>query len=305
MPTTQNTQVGLSSTMKPRKIKHYGSNQKKTKATRVRQFGIPGLGRIAFSKDQGEANLFSKHFIQTRLGAIVRNPYGEIVESYNFGSGLVTNVGVLALAEDWVANEAKAKEPFNLFAWLKWHAWGTSETAAKVEDIKLGALAAPTATEAVEATNKTTANGEGKPKLVSTSKIKAESTLKITEWGIHTQKILSATTGTPLTAKNATSGTTTGTALTASTTEAKGERLKIIVPTEATEIWGLITSNTTSIVTIPAWYKQSTGAVQEPTATSPYTIKPVMFDHRVFSVISVESGNEIEFPWELEIRSGG
>jgi hypothetical protein len=30
-----------------------------------------------------------------------------------------------------------------------------------------------------------------------------------------------------------------------------------------------------------------------------------MFDRRVFGVITVESGNTIEFPWELEIKSGG
>jgi hypothetical protein len=304
MAKTQTPGVGLSADMQPRVVKHYGSAQKKTKARRVRQFGIPGLGRVAFSKDQGEANLFSRYFLQTRLSAIVRNPFGEIVEQHNLGSGLVTNVGVLALAEDWVV-DAASEASFNLFPNLKWQAWGTGATAASEKDIKLQTLAAPNATEAVEATNTTTPNGEGKPKLVSTGKIKAESSLAITEWGIHTQKLLSAATGSPLVSVTATEGKVTATPLTASDKKTKGERLKIIVPTEATEIWGLITSNTTSVVTVPAFYKQSTGAVQAPVGTSPFSLKPVMFDHRVFSVINVESGNVIEFPWELEIKSGG
>jgi hypothetical protein len=254
--------------------------------------------------DRGEASLFSKHMFATRLSAIVRDPENQIVDSFDLGSGLVTNVGVLALAYDWGVPGVKAA-PANLFANLKYQAWGTSEAVASINDIKLNAAAAPNATEATEGTLSSVTNGEGTPKLISTTKIKAESTLKITEWGVFTQKILSATTGTPLTAETATSGTVTGTPLTASSTEAKGETLKILVATEPEEIWGLITSNTTSVVTVPAWYKQTSGAVKEPKNTSPFSLKPVMFDHRVFGVISVESGNTIEFPWELAIKSGG
>lgn len=283
---------------------HYGSNQRKTKVARVRQFGVPGLGRIAMTRDRGEASLFSQFLTNTRLRAIVRDPEGRLVESYDLGSGLVTNVGVLALAEDWGVPGVKAA-PANLLANLKFQAWGTSSTAATVNDIKVTSLAAPNATEATEGTLSTTPSGEGKPKLISTAKIKAESSLEIKEWGVFTKKILSATTGTPLTAETAVSGTVTGTPLTASSAEALGETLKILVPSEPEEIWGLITSNTTSVVTVPAWYKQSSGAVKEPKNNSPYTIKPVMFDHRVFAVINVETGNTIEFPWELEIKSGG
>lgn len=304
MAKTQTTGVGLSTAMRP--VKHYGSAQKKTKAQRVRQFGIPGLGRVAFSRDPGEASLLSGNILQTRLSAIVRNPYGEIVEQRELGSGLVTNVGVLALAFDYVT-DAASTAGFNLFSNLKWHAWGTGTTAAATTDIKLQTLGKPNETEATEATTvAVTTNGEGKPKLVSTSKITASSSLAITEWGIHTQKKLSETPGTgKFVSVTSTSGKGSGAVFTASTTSIKGERLKIANFTESAEGWGLVTASSTEVLTVPAWYLQSTGAVKEPTGTSAYTLKPVMFDHRVFAAINVESGNIIEFPWELEIKSGG
>jgi hypothetical protein len=195
--------------------------------------------------------------------------------------------------------------PANIFAKLAFGAWGTGTTAAATTDIKLQTPAAPNATEATAGTQTLSTNGEGKPKFVLTTKIKAESTISVAEFGVFSGKTLSATTGSPLTAETATSGTTTGTALTASSSEALGETSKILLASEPEEVWGLITSNTTSVVTVPAWYKASSGAVKEPKNNSPYTLRPVMFDRRVFTSIGVESGNTIEFPWELELKSGG
>lgn len=288
--------VGLAASMNPRLLSPNGK--------RVRTITVPGFGRIALTRDRGEGGLFDQLLISTRLRAIVREPDGKLVEEHDLGSGLVTNVGVLCLAADFGV-PGVSTTPANLFANLKWHAWGTGATAAAVTDIKVQTPAAPNATEATEGTNTLTANGEGKPKLVSTSKITAGSTLAITEWGIHTAKVLAAATGEPLTAVSATTGTTTGTALTASSATAIGETLKIVNASESEEVWGLITKNTTSVVTVSAWYKASSGAVKEPASTSKYKIRPVMFDHRVFAAINVESGNVIEFPWELEVKSGG
>ena len=292
--------LGLNSSMTPRLVK--------PKIHRVRQFGIPGLGRIALTRDPGEASLFSEFFLRTRLSAIVRDPAGRVLEAHDLGSGLVTNVGVLALAQDFGVPGVSTNAA-NLFANLKWHAWGTGTTAAATTDIKLQTLGKPNETNATSGVNVLVANGEGKPKLKSTATITASSSLAITEWGIHTREALSGTTGTPLTAKTATSGTTGG-GLTASSATALGETLKILeyatnAASEAKPGWGLITSNPASVVTVPAWYLQTSGAVQEPLATSAYTLKPVMFDHRVFAAINVESGNTIEFPWELEVKSGG
>lgn len=288
--------LGLSADFKPRLIK--------PKILPVHGLRIPKLGRIAATRDPGEAGLFSRKFLETNFRIAIRDPQGRLIEEHDLGSGLVTNVGVLALAADF-GIPGVSTNPANLFANLKWHAWGTGATAAATTDIKLQTPAAPTATEAEEGVNTLTASGTGAPKLVSTKKITAGGNLAITEWGILTAKILAAATGEPLTAESATSGTTTGTALTASSATAIGETLKILNASESEDIWGLITKNTTSIVTVPAWYKTSSGAVKEPASTSKYKIRPVMFDHRVFAAVNVESGNQIEGIWELTINSGG
>lgn len=287
-------------------LSHRVIKNKRRKRFEIR---IPGMGRVGYTNDPGEASLFANLFFDTNLRALHRDNDGRLINEYDFGSGLVTNVGVLALANDGLGTKlGKAKESFGLIPNLKFHAWGSGSTAATVRDIKLETLQKPTETNAVEATNTLSAKaelGKGSPKLISTSKLKAESTFTATEWGIFTKKVLSATTGTPLTAKTATSGTVTATPLTASSEEALGERLNIIVPTAATEIWGLITASTTSVLTVPVWVKQSTEAEQEPTATSAYSIKPIMWDRRVYTGIPLETGNEVEWIYELALTSGG
>src|SRR3954469_25764790 len=97
-------------------FKHYGSKQAKTKSRRVLNFGIPKLGQVALSRDPGDASsLFSQHFLRTNLRMRKFDNYGQLMLDENLGAGLVTNVGVLALAEDAkMKSEAKAKEPFNL-----------------------------------------------------------------------------------------------------------------------------------------------------------------------------------------------
>lgn len=316
------SEMALKATMKPRLIVNEPRSRK------VRTLRTP-LGRFGYTRDKGEGDMFGTQTLETRLRAIVRDEGDRVIDEYDLGSGLVTNVGVLALAYDTAYGGAgselaglatgkpqgKAKTAFNLFSQLAWHQWGTSETSATTYDLALNAAAKTktnAATEATEAKNTVTTSGAGKPKLVSTVTLEAGETLKITEWGIFTQKVLSATTGTPLTAVSATTGTVTGTPLTASGEEAQGERLKVLLAAknakkEAKKIWGLIVHNTTSVVTVPAWYKYGeaeTGGTEEPESTSAYELLPVMFDHRVFGVITVESGNKIEFPWELEIQSG-
>src|SRR4029077_11664315 len=59
----------------------------------------------------------------------------NLIKDYNLGSGLVTNVGVLAMANDALWSVTNA--PNNLFRTLKYHASGTGATAAASTDIKL------------------------------------------------------------------------------------------------------------------------------------------------------------------------
>jgi hypothetical protein len=229
----------------------------------------------------------------------------------DLGSGLITNAGVLALAQDALQGvEAKKELPFNLFANLKYHAWGSKKAGAmKIEDIELEKFEV-TSTGAGKATAATTttvtAVGTGEPKIVSTSKLKAEGSLEIVEWGIFCGEKIETTPGTgKFVSVTAGSGKASGAVFTASTTEIKGERLNIAEFAESEDGWGLITSNTTEVLTVPAWYKTSTGGVKEPTGISAYVTRPLMFDRRTYAPINVEVGNTIEYPWELTIKSGG
>lgn len=261
------------------------------------------LGRFGYTRDKGGGDLFSSLLLSTRLRAIVRDEAGRLVEEIDLGSGKVTNVGALALANDF-AIAGVATNPVNLFSLCKWHAWGTGTSEANT-DIQLTTLAAPNATLGTAGVNTLSTNGEGKPKLISTGKIKAESSLEITEWGLHSREALHPAQETA-TATTATSLTTTATPYTASSATVQGEQNGVVLAEKSEEAWGLITKNTTSVLTIPAWYKKSNGSVATtPEATTKFRIIPVMFDHRKFAVINVVSGNTIEFPWELEVQAGG
>jgi hypothetical protein len=75
----------------------------------------------------------------------------------------------------------------------------------------------------------------------------------------------------------------------------------------ATPHWGLVTSNTNQIVTVPAWYKVSDGtaAGTTPANTNAFVHRPIMFDHRVFAAVNVSNGDSVQFTWTLTIASGG
>jgi hypothetical protein len=208
------------------------------------------------------------------------------------------------MANDFAWAAEKAVSAATL-AVQKWHAVGIGTTAAKATDIAIQTLAKPTETEAVEGTQVLVSAANAQIyRTVATINFTSE--LAITEWGLHSAKILSATTGSPLTARTATTATVTGTPYTESTTEVKGQQQLIIEAEKAEKVYGLITKNTKSVLTIPAWYKVSNGeAGAEPEATSAFKIKPVMWDHKIFAAINTVSGDSIVFTYSLTVASGG
>lgn len=290
--TAQLGRVGFGGKLDTQVIRHRDPR----KATSLR---IPGLGRIILTRDPGDSGMFAREQFATELFAIHRDGDGRIIHQHDLGSGLVTNVGVMALANDfaWAQNCQTLKLANN-------HASGTGATAAATTDIALQTLAAPTTTTAVAGTQSLVSAANSQTyKTVAT--INYTSTLAITEWGLHTATALSATTGTPFTATSATSGTATGTPYTASSGTTQGEQQMIVVP-GTTTVFGLITSNTTSVLTIPAWYTVAGGtAGSTPGTTEAFTIKPVLWDHKVFAAINVNSGDSIQFQYSLLVNSGG
>lgn len=270
-----------------------------SKPHKARSVRIPGLGRIILTKDMGESSILSSEVFASNLCAFHRDGDGMLKHQYDLGSGLVTNVGVTALANDfaWAQNVQTLKL-------ANQHATGTGATAATVFDLTLQTAASPTATTAVAGTQ-TLVSAANVQIYRTVATINYTSTLAITEWGLHTGATLSATTGSPATNTSATTLTATGTPYTASTTTVQGQQQNI-VKTGTTTVYGLILSDTTSILTIPAWYKDADGtAGATPGTTETFTINPVLWDHKVFSAINVINGDSIQFTYSLTVNSGG
>jgi hypothetical protein len=242
-------------------------------------------GGLAF-----HSNLTAEHFRR-----------GRKIDEYDLGSGLVTNVGVLALANDpaWWTGGA-------LFKQAKWHISGTGTTAAAASDIKLQTISTQGGQTPVQGTS-TLVSAANSQKLQNAATISYTGSEAVTEWGLVNSGTLTDTTGSPFTAGTATTGTVTGTPFTASSGSVQGEQQLVFENTgNATPSWGLCTSNTSSVVTVPAWYKRSDGtAGSNPANGDAYTIRGVLWDRKVFSAINVINGDQLTFTYQLLISSGG
>jgi len=221
----------------------------------------------------------------------------------DLGSGLVTNVGVLAMCNDfaWAAPSGASVATLKL---ANNHASGTGVTAAAATDIKLQTVSTQGGQTPV-AGAQSLVSAANLQKYRSVATIAYTGSEAVTEWGLFLSGTLSATTGSPFTATSATTGTVTGTPLTASSGTVQGQQQNIF-ETTTTPRWGLVLSNTTSIITIPAWYVTADGTGgSTPGATEAYTIRPVMWDHKVFAAVNVANGDSIQFTYSLEIVEGG
>jgi hypothetical protein len=279
---------------------------------RVRSVRVPGLGRVMFTRDRGDSRLLAHQVFATNLSAVHRDRRGEIVGVRNLGSGLVTNVGVLALANDFAWPTTGATIALNTIRGSNFHCSGTGTTAAAATDIKLqtpSGFGGQTVVTGVQ----TLVSAANLQKYQTVATINYTGTEAVTEWGLMGTlgaiggTALSSATGSPLTAGSATSGTVTGTPLTASANGTQGQTLTILEDTNGTRVdWGLVTANTTSVVTVPAWYKTADGtAGSAPVNADTMVFRPVMWDHKVFSAINVNNGDSIQYTYSLQINSGG
>lgn len=269
--------------------------------------------------DKGTARIVGRSMFATRLFALHRDAKGQLVEQrthgarpfeltpagYDIGSGLVTNVGAYALANDFAWSASLNLSTLGL---ANNHAWGTGATADAAPDFQIQTLAAPTTTTAVAGVQ-TLTNTAAVPKLQSVATITAGGTLTISEWGIHSFITLTASTGSPFTATSATSGTSTGTSLTASSASVRGSQ-QMIVENATSAVWGLVLSNSTSVFTLASaggvgWWTNAASTAGSTPGNTAYVILPVMFDHRHFTGIGVNLNDTIAFTWLLTVTSGG
>ena len=273
-----------------------------------------GKRRFFWTDDPGVSTRFASQFFQTNLTAVHRGGDGHVKEVRHLGSGTVTNVGTLAMANDW--NWASPSgAAINTIKLMNNHAVGTGTNSSQVYNVALQTLASPTTTTAVAGTQSlvagTTGGDAASVQIVqSVATINFTGAAAITEWGIFSSTTLSSSTGSPFSGNSATSTTAsvTGTPFTASSTTVQGQQQFIFQDnTAGTPFWGLVTSNTTSVITVPAWYTVAAGAVSasNPANGDTYTILPVMFDRQEFSAINVVNLDSIQFTFQLQIVSGG
>jgi hypothetical protein len=286
----------------------------------LQALGLPR--RFALVPDNGEAQFYPGGMrFKTQLYAQHCNARGLVnpdhpqfdrkMQAIDLGSGLVTNVGVLALANDFAWSATNALN--SLFAKMKYQASGTGVTAAAATDIKLQTASGNGGQTPVVATQ-TLISAANLQKFQAVGLIAYTGGEAVTEWGqfcydstLPTVTNLSDATGSPFTAGSATTGTVTGTPLTASSATVMGQQMSIFERTSGTNLsWGLVTGNTTSIITVPAWYLVASGlAGQAPANTETYVIRPIMWDHKVFAAINVVNGDSIQYTYQLTIQSGG
>lgn len=300
--------------------------------TKSKILNLPGLGRLAVVADPagGASNMSGLGFRTNVSARVIRN--GQALEAkkvwsganllwrylnrhedptlINLGSGLVTNIGASALANDWnLAGPSGA--PINTIKLSNFHATGTGATAAASTDFKIQTISTQGGQTPVAGTQTFPTTGTlAVPIYRTVATIAYTGTEAVTEWGLHTSGTLSATTGTPMTAVSATSFTATGTPFTASSSTVQGLQQQIVIP-GTTTVLGLISSNTTSVGTLvnngtTGWFTQAAQtAGSTPGSTEAYTLRPIMWDHKVFSAINVVNGDSIQFTYSLTVTSGG
>jgi len=223
----------------------------------------------------------------------------------HLGSGLITNVAVLAMASEGVVLAAPSGARINTLFLANQHFTGTGSTAAAATDVAMETISTAGGQTASAGAQTLIATASTTCQYRSVATVNYTGTEAVTEWGLHTSATRSATTGSPFTATSATGGTVTGTPLTASSSTVQGQQQNI-VQTTTTPRWGFITSNTTSVLTIPAWYVTSTGAGgSTPGSTEAYTLRPILLDRKVFSAINVVNTDSIQFTYTLTINAGG
>lgn len=293
---------------------------------------VPGLGRVGgYYEGAGEGTGFiGQTGFDTRLTAqVIRNgrpvPAQQVMRRWSrfwgnikadatiidLGSGLVTNIGAAALANEAVTLASPSGARLNTLFLANQHATGTGTTAAATTDFKLQTVSTQggqNAATGVQSVDSSSTIAVPKYKTVGTNTYTGSEA--VTEWGLFTNATLSSTTGTPFTAATATSFTATGTPFTASSATVQGLQQQIVIP-GTTAVLGLIQSNTTSVGTLfnngtTGWFKQSDGtAGATPGATEAYTLRPVMFDHKVFPALNFLPGDSVSWTYTLQINSGG
>lgn len=269
------------------------------------------LGRVAMVFDRKDGALWYPGGLAYRSNlkaSLFRG--GKYEGTMDLGSGLVTNVGACALANEASLLAGVSAAPIHTLHLANFHATGTGVTAASVLDFKLQTISTQGGQTPVAGTQ-TWINTMAVPKYQTVATVAYTGTEAVTEWGLHTNATLSDAVGSPFTATTATGFTATGaTPFTASSTSVQGLQQQLIIPAVTASI-GQIASNTVNGGTLvnngtTGWFTQAAMTNgTTPGGTEAYTKRPIFWDHKVFAAINVNSGDSIQFTYQLTVSSGG
>ena len=193
---------------------------------------LPGLGRIGVAFERRGESLLYPGGLEWRSNLALKHfdRRHRLVEQRDLGSGLTTNVGSLALANDfaWTATNALN----SLFAKMKYHASGTGTTAAAATDIKLQTPSTFGGQTPVAGTQ-VLVSAANSQKYQSVATISYTGTESVAEWGIFSYgstlpavTALSDNSLTPFSGGSATTGTVAS-GMTASSGTVMGQQMSI------------------------------------------------------------------------------
>lgn len=132
---------------------------------------VPGVGRLLWTPDQGQAILPGGLVFGSNLeAAIIRE--GRVIDRVDLGSGLVTTAGVVYLAADFAAGASDINA-------MNWHGSGIGTTAPVIANT---ALENTTGAPARVSGTQSTPGATNIYRSVATTAY--TSTLAITEWGL-------------------------------------------------------------------------------------------------------------------------
>lgn len=288
----------------------FGGDIAITHRRRARNLGarfvtIPGVGRIMFTRDRGDARTFGREQFMSHAFAQHRDGDGKLISEYDLGSGLVTNAGVDMLANDatWIA----AATPFSTLSSMKYHSTGTGATVAAAADYYLQTVG----THFSGSTNNyyTGSQSVTAPNIyVTAGTMTYSGSEAVTEWGLfmaNAANFSATATGTP----TSTTFPDSGAAFTTAGNGLKGWTAEIhsgAVNTPTTTVMGLVTANTgTSLTIANGWWTLANASGSTPGANQAYVIYPTMWDHKVFSAINVVASDTLTITYSLTCTSGG
>jgi len=232
---------------------------------------------------------------------------------YDEGWGTITNLGAQSIAYDYSWPEGSGAGYCTLCI-TKYIATGTGSAAAAVTDIALttndlsGTATPPPAATVSSSTSAPTA-GPFEQLVATTAYVGTET---VNEVGIfNSPPYLATPNPSPsFSAGSATTGTLASAVLTASSASVQGVAGEVVEDTTLS-CYALVLSNTTTVVTVPAWSNIgaittcSSGGHSFPQANDHAAFLPLLFDHLVFGTgVGVAPGDSIQVNFKAVFPSG-